>query len=135
MTTHPKAKAKEITNVAKRSDPALRSEINRSRTSLRFITRLRALHRTLFNNSSVRSSSVHHGLIEIQRSSSHFSIFQIWSNPAYIHSKFTFTFIQCSIYRTEPGNILACITLTTSLSQNSVLSSNPLVLSTRLVNW
>ena len=26
MTTHPKAKAKEITNVAKRSDPALRSE-------------------------------------------------------------------------------------------------------------
>ena len=47
MTTHPKAKAKEITNVAKRSDPALRSEINRSSTILRYITRLRALHRTL----------------------------------------------------------------------------------------
>ena len=44
MTTHPKAKAKEITNVAKRSDPALRSEINRSSTILRYITRLRALH-------------------------------------------------------------------------------------------
>ena len=47
MTTHPKAKAKEITNVAKRSDPALRSEINRSSTVLRYITRLRVLHRTL----------------------------------------------------------------------------------------
>ena len=38
--------------------------------------------------SSVRSSSVHHGLIEIQQQQQQatFSNFQIWSNPAYIHS-------------------------------------------------
>ena len=37
-------------------------------------------------------------------------------NPAYIYS--WFTFIQCSIYRTEPGNTFAWITLTTHACTN-----------------
>ena len=36
--------------------------------------------------SSVRSSSGYHGLIEIQQQQATFPNFQIWSNPAYIHS-------------------------------------------------
>ena len=51
-----------------------------------------------------------------------FQIFQIWSSAAYIHSLITFTLIQCSTYRTKPGNAFAWITLTTHACTNEDIS-------------
>ena len=47
-----------------------------------------------------RSSNVYPGLIHTRRRP-RFQIFQIWSNSAYIQTLTTFTFIQCSMHRTE----------------------------------
>ena len=80
------------------------------------IWKVKAQNLQYFFISSVRSSSVYHSLFHTQHPL--FQISQIWSNPAYIHSLFTFPFIQCSINRTELGNTFAWITLTTHACTN-----------------
>ena len=67
---------------------------------------------------SVRNSSVHHGLLHTYKPifSDFFKIGAIL--PIYIHNSLSFSALQCSIYRTEPGNTFAWITLTTHTCTN-----------------
>ena len=62
---------------------------------------------------SVRNSSVHHGLLHTYKPtfSDFFKTGAIL--PIYIHNPLSFCALQCSIYRTEPGNTFAWITLKT----------------------
>ena len=59
--------------------------------------------------SSVRSFSVYPGILHTRGSSTQF----FKKCVAYIHSFITFILSKCSMYRTEPGNTLAWIRLTT----------------------
>ena len=73
--------------------------------------------------SSVRSSSVYPGLLPTYihtYPATFFRFFRFGAMlPIYIiHSLITFTLIQCSIYRTEPGNTFAWFTLTTHACTN-----------------
>ena len=73
--------------------------------------------------SSVRSSSVYPGLLPTYihtYPATFFRFFRFGAMlPIYIiHSLITFTLIQCSIYRTEPGNTFAWITLKTHTCTN-----------------